>query len=276
MLSLAAMPRETASGETSERPPRPTESDDSPSFGEYLRRERLKEQRTLDEESKATGVPAIYLEALEENDFEKLPPTIYVRGYLATFARAHGLSSHELRERFESAFREHRRVREEASASIFGLFSPPGEKFQWRDWSVPIGLALALLAFSLVSQYLPGEVQETGTAGEESPPPPREEARSPQLRAAAPANAAFEEAPVRVMLRAEEVTRVSIAIDGGGTDEWSLQAGETRYLAAEGEIVLTLGNAGAVRLNYNGRELGFIGDKGEVKRAVRFVAEKKE
>ena len=101
-------------------------------------------------------------------------------------------------------------------------------------------------------------------APEEKDPPPRP---TPE-----PATEEFEKSPVRVILRADAVTRVTVERDSGGTEEWSLRAGETRYLSAREEIILSLGNAGAVRLNYNGRELGFIGGKGEVKRAVRFVA----
>lgn len=257
------------------RPPpdgihRPAESEEALSFGDFLRRERLKARRTLGEESKTTGVPFGCLEALEENEFDKLPPPIYVSGYLATFARAHDLSTEDLRGRFERAYESFRRMKDEEPGTIFGIFSPPGEKFQWRDWSVPMGLAAVVVLFSLLSPLLPRE--EPGLAVvEEAPPSTPPPADRPAERESLPPPA-FNEAGVRVVLSAEAVTRVTASLDGGKTEEWTMQAGETRYLAASKDVVVSLGNAGVVRLNYNGRELGFIGGKGEMKRGVRFVA----
>ena len=75
------------------------------------------------------------------------------------------------------------------------------------------------------------------------------------------------------MLSAEGSTWVSAESDGLGGSEWIMREGETKELTAVGKLVLSLGNAGVVRLTYNGRVLGFIGQKGEVKRGLVFAAE---
>jgi hypothetical protein len=51
-----------------------------------------------------------------------------------------------------------------------------------------------------------------------------------------------------------------------------MREGETKELTASAKLVLSLGNAGVVRLTYNDRVLGFIGHKGEVKRGLVFAA----
>ena len=65
---------------------------------------------------------------------------------------------------------------------------------------------------------------------------------------------------------------MSAESDGLGSSEWIMREGETKELTAAGKLVLSLGNAGVVRLTYNGRVLGFIGQKGEVKRGLVFTA----
>ena len=55
-------------------------------------------------------------------------------------------------------------------------------------------------------------------------------------------------------------------------EERTIRGGETMSLSAREKIVLSIGNAGAVRITYNGRQLGFIGHKGQVKRELVFTA----
>ena len=74
------------------------------------------------------------------------------------------------------------------------------------------------------------------------------------------------------VVRAEGATWISAKSDDHLTKEWTLRGGETKVLRAEEELLVSLGNAGVVKLNYNGMELGFIGRKGEVKKSLVFAA----
>jgi hypothetical protein len=95
-----------------------------------------------------------------------------------------------------------------------------------------------------------------GEAVKESPPP-------------GPSSAAV---GVRLLLTAEGSTWVSAQRDKGEVEEWTLRGGEARELTAGRQITLSIGNAGAVRITFNERELGFIGLKGQVKRGLLFTA----
>jgi hypothetical protein len=64
---------------------------------------------------------------------------------------------------------------------------------------------------------------------------------------------------------------VNAVIDKEKSREFFIQAGEKVELAARGTIVLTLGNAGAVSLTFNGRPLGPAGRPGEVKRDILYA-----
>lgn len=55
-------------------------------LGEKLRKIRSDHRMSLTEASKATKIQAKYLEALEDGSYEKLPPEVYVRGFLKGYA----------------------------------------------------------------------------------------------------------------------------------------------------------------------------------------------
>lgn len=56
-------------------------------FGEYLRRERLDRQVSLEEICWATKIKVDYLRALEESDVSDLPAEIFVKGYIKSIAQ---------------------------------------------------------------------------------------------------------------------------------------------------------------------------------------------
>ena len=61
-------------------------------FGERLKRERELREVTLEEVSKATRISSRFLQALEDEDWEKLPGGVFGRGFVRTIARYLGLS----------------------------------------------------------------------------------------------------------------------------------------------------------------------------------------
>ncbi len=275
VLSDTPMPNDTVApaGEPGDAPAGPG-SEGGSSLGETLRRERLRRNCTLDEMSRAARVPVRYLEALEEEDFTDLPPRIYVRGYLDALARKLSLSAEDVHRLHDDALHEQSRMAREQRA-IFGLFRPQGERLHWRDWMVPLLLCVAAGSFLAGKSFVAGE--EDFTEPPLSPPPalagsgeiPRPEEGPP--REIPLPGADVPPGGVSVLVRGEATTWVSAESDGGGVEEFAVRAGESLELKAREKIILSLGNAGAVRLVYNGREIGFIGHKGEVKRNLLFT-----
>ncbi len=249
-------------------------------FGDYLRWERERRHWTLDDLARAVRVPRRYLEALEGDDFRGLPPETYVRGFLEACCGELSLDSKELFRRFERALHEHSQGhRDGEKEAIFALFRPRGEKLRLRDWSMPLTLA-ALVCIFLSGRWFLGRGPDGGAGDTPLPPPVISTAPIgvPASAGKAPAppesEGAVEEAAVgvRLLLSAEGSTWVSAESDGRGGSEWIMRDGETKELTAAGKLVLSLGNAGVVRLTYNGRVIGLIGQKGEVKRGLVFTA----
>lgn len=260
----------------------PQAAEDLP-FGEFLARERGRRELSLDEAARHALIPVRHLEALENEKYGDLPPKPYVRGFLNAYARYLGLDQEEIAARFESGLREyHRHRREDGRGAVFALFRPRGESYHLRDWAIPLALAALVGLFLVGMVFFPSNSFRDVTA----PQPPHEDPAAiagpspPQTAAetgigmAPPDEPAPSSSPagVRLILAAEASTWVAVRRDGGEIEEWTLRRGDTRELRAVEEILLSLGNAGAVRITYNEREMGFIGQKGQVKRDLIFIA----
>ncbi|MEN8136285.1 MAG: RodZ domain-containing protein [Thermodesulfobacteriota bacterium] len=65
------------------------------SLGVLLQNTRQARQKTLEDASDATRINAKFLQALEENDFEKLPDEIFTRGFIKLYATYLGLDPND-------------------------------------------------------------------------------------------------------------------------------------------------------------------------------------
>jgi cytoskeleton protein RodZ len=72
-------------------------------FGERLKRERELREVTLEEVSTATRISARFLEALENEDWSRLPGGVFGRGFVRSIARYLGLSEESLLAEYDLA-----------------------------------------------------------------------------------------------------------------------------------------------------------------------------
>ncbi len=76
------------------------------SIGRYLREERESRNLSLEDVSKFTRIRKQFLNAIEEDRYELLPPAIYVKGYLAAYARYLGLDPNDTVLRYQTYLKE--------------------------------------------------------------------------------------------------------------------------------------------------------------------------
>lgn len=65
-------------------------------FGSYLKHERELRGVPLEEISATTKIHIRFLQALEDNQFDKLPGEVFVKGYIRSFAKAIGFNEDEM------------------------------------------------------------------------------------------------------------------------------------------------------------------------------------
>ncbi|MBU1741430.1 MAG: helix-turn-helix domain-containing protein, partial [Proteobacteria bacterium] len=89
-LSVVSSP--PRAGETPVESPPPLAGelfeDKGPLFGAALRKMRRSRNRSLEELSGELRIPRRYLEAIEADDYDQLPPEVYVRGFVRAYSRA--------------------------------------------------------------------------------------------------------------------------------------------------------------------------------------------
>ena len=76
------------------------------SFGEILKSEREIREVTLNEVTVATRIPPRFLEAFEQEDWEKLPGGVFNRGFVRAIARYLGLNEENLLSEYDLAYGE--------------------------------------------------------------------------------------------------------------------------------------------------------------------------
>ena len=65
-------------------------------FGAYLKSERELRGVPLEEVSANTKIHIRFLQALENNQFDKLPGEVFTKGYIRSFAKVIGFDEHEM------------------------------------------------------------------------------------------------------------------------------------------------------------------------------------
>ncbi len=86
-----------------------------------------------------------------------------------------------------------------------------------------------------------------------------------------PVNPPNPNATVRVGVTADEEVWVRADVNGKMQFSTTLQPHESRSIDADGEVVLRLGNAGGVTITLNGKPVGAVGPKGQI-RTVQFTS----
>ena len=236
-------------------------------FGERLKRERELREVSLKEVTAGTRIGPRFLEALENEQWEKLPGGVFNRGFVRSIARYLGLDEENLLAEYDMA-----RGGEQSMPAP----QPYENKIPRPPIWVPVLVVLGLLAVvaglvaggvygwrrytayraakhSSSSLLLPAEAQTQ--AGVAIPAAVSDTASN--TPAAAPAAA-----PLDLAISASAATRVRILGDGALLLDAELPAGETRHFAAARQFEVTAADSSVVLLELNGRAMPPIGTPG--------------
>jgi cytoskeleton protein RodZ len=237
----------------------------SGTFGERLKREREMREVTLKEVTTATRIGPRFLEALENEEWDKLPGGIFNRGFVRSIARFLGLDEENLLAEYDMA-------RGEQSLPVP---QPYENKIPRLPIWVPILTVLALLAVfggliaggiyswrryaahraakrTSSSSFAPTQTQ-TGTPGVIPTPAANSSTDSPTSSTAIPLDLA---------ISTSAATRVRILADGTLLLDAELPAGQTRHFSASQQFEVTAADSSAVLLELNGRAMPPVGTPG--------------
>jgi cytoskeleton protein RodZ len=244
------------------------------SLGTYLRSLREAKGGSLEEMARSTRVGVRHLEALESDRLSELPAPVFVRGFIRAYCSF-------LNEPPDTALARYRELLGERESVDAGA-PPTRPATSWSSSPVLISLALlavfgvGLLAINGIFRRPPKAptpvVATPATAEAPKPasiPGPPADARPGPATAAPPVSSA-PPAPAekpgaqRLVVKAVEATWIRVQTDDGRVAEELLPPGATREWTSTKRFVLTIGNAGGIEIELNGRVLAPLGARGAV------------
>lgn len=265
-------------------------------LGSLLRQTREARGLTLTEVANDTFIRCQYLQALEEADLSRLPEPVYVQGFLKRYADYLGLDGETLSRR-ASPLLSAKTPRAPAPLAVVG--QQPAFALRplhlWAAYVVLIVLTVGglsallegtgnpfgrwLVSLSTVSREGSGQQPPAATSSDRTLSAVQPTARQlfPTLDQWTRIQGVFPEVleahsggagrkPVRLDIRVvERPSWLRVIADGQTVFEATLQPGAELNWEAEQSIVLRTGNAGGVLVTFNDRELGVMGQFGEVK-----------
>ncbi|MBL8080043.1 MAG: DUF4115 domain-containing protein [Anaerolineales bacterium] len=260
-------------------------------IGKQLRERRELISLTMEEVERHIKLRVAFVKALEEGAFDKLPSTVQTRGMLTNYATFLDMDTDKILLRYADALQARRRekysetprekIQTEVNAAIPLLRGFIAGDLVFGITMIAILLALGVWGIGRVIDSQNDTNAEPTSASivdvladvplvTETPegflpvndPALATNALGPDGALATPTISL--NANVVVSIFSVERAFVRIAVDGETVFEGRIAPFETQQFEAEEKIEILCGNAAALRITYNGRDLGLMGNVGEV------------
>lgn len=249
-------------------------------LGEYLRQSRIEKGISLKDIQETTKVRALYLEAIENGEIDKIPGEVYRKGFLVNYANAIGLDGQEVLQRYNQIKQQLDKKRAEAANEADGTAAKP--KFNLlssfkRYCKVLIPLVIVLLvalSFIYVPLMRPTPVTDEVVNLEQVDITSEPEVETPDENLVEPESTPVVTVPDDFTLSAKfsGVVWMDVKIDGkslyGESGFTFKPTSPIQNWVAKEKIELHIGNLGGVEFSLNDENLGKLGAKGAVNKFV--------
>jgi len=205
-------------------------------LGEFLRRERELRHISLDNVAERTKISRRYLEAIEEERYDRLPGETFARGFIRSYAQSIGLDPEDT-----LLIYNHSRMVHDVAPLRTERLAPAR-----RAWNEHFLLWLLVAGVVIVGGVLVsavGFLDGPGLLRWASSPPPET------------ANTLSAGAPLMLTVIADSDTWLRVTIDEQEAQDLVLRAGQSTKWIGRERFILSIGNARATHLRLNGRDL---------------------
>ena len=233
-------------------------------FGERLKRERELREVSAEELVKATRISQRFLEALENEDWEKLPGGVFGRGFVRTIARYLGLDEENLLAEYDAA---------RGDAAPSGISGKQEEGIprpsKWIAIAAAVGIVLLIIGLVFAGRSAWKRHRTRQAKPPASAPVPASLIReNPQIvpvsatSGSAAAAASNGKPALDLAVSTSAATRLRIVADGAVLLDAEMPAGETRHYAAKEQFEVSAADSSAVLLELNGQTMPALGTPG--------------
>ena len=234
---------------------------DSLSFGRYLQAIRLEKKISLEKISAQTRIGLANLLLIEQEDIERLPAEVFVKGFLRSFADAIGANGDEAVSRYESRLNVVQKI---AVSEDFIGKSPPR---MWLKLLMSLMLLAGIAASSIIGIAFLRHQPDTGQQHVQAVSADPSQAADTQEHQVAGSGAKTASAVAEKLLLKVTVledTWLKVIIDEKDSSEHTLIAGDELELEATSGFNLLIGNSGGVKITFNDKPVSLPGKSGEV------------
>lgn len=227
------------------------------SFGEKLREARESKAYSLDYIEDETKIRKLYIDALERETFEVLPPRVYATGFVRRYSKFLGLNADEMVEEFQSLAYLDESLHEEA-APIKQKEVDIGFHIPYRNILAGIVfLIIAIWAGKLVLGYITGRIN---VPDQQVAVPPKVEEPVKQTPPPIP-----KVKKALVLIEARQDCWLNVVVDGETVFTKTIKAGDKQEFEGKESVYIKAGNAGGIDITFNGEKVEPIGGNWEVK-----------
>jgi len=243
-------------------------------LGDLLRKTREDKGLSLAQVEQATRIRSDYLQALEEEAYERLPAPVYAKGFLRNYALYLGLDPQKVL----SLYHEPEAAVETTpgAAMLDEPLKPFTVRRLWPVGLIPLLIAVVAIGWWGYQRYYgmmpfaraaPTPTPTTAPTATRTLPTPTVPPPTTTSSPTATASPTLTPTAVGLELSIEVVDQRSwllVLADGERVFAGILEPGARDTWTARQRIVLRSGNAGAVRITLNGQDLGLFGEIGQV------------
>jgi len=223
-------------------------------IGEVLKKRREELGLDLRAISQTLKIKYAYLKALEDDDLKALPAEVYVKGYIHEYAKILNLDPEPLLDAYNKV------ILPSQDETTLPSQSKPAERKGIRFiYYVLIPFVIILAIISISRQF---------NQGPQPTPPPipqienKQEKQPEQIE---PENIPSPETRQQTLkVHAHDTTWLQIVIDGTQSHELLMKPGDSAQWVAGHSFSLKIGNAGGINILLNGKDIGNLGEKGQV------------
>jgi len=239
--------------------------------GEILRKRREELGLDLRTIADTLKIRYDYLKAIEDETLEMIPAEIYLKGYILEYSKILNIDQKTIMDAY-AAQTSHFRSEKEKNK---GQEMLKKRRFKLAYLLFPVVLGLLIIIVSSIQ--FSSSPEKTGSKNVVLPEgtniltdtqkESRDNSSLPLNQTAvtdSQAEATLKEENHVLEVHASETTWLFVTIDDGDSQEILMQPGESVRWSAKNCFTLKIGNAGGVRLVFDGKEFDTLGEKGQV------------
>jgi len=247
---------------------------------EILKKRREELGKDLKEIGRILKIRGDYLKAIEDEHFEKLPVEVYAKGYIREYARFLNIEPEIIIKSYIEKMSPSAPVTEKhAPPEIVGpeIIKEEPETPKAKSYGVPLIIILLVVsAVYIIFSFFNAPEKPAAPQPEKTMPStlPEQQARpdhdmdtkTDDIKKSAAADLRQEKILKGHTLEilASDTTWLLINIDDAETKDMLLNPGDSVKFSAKQSFSLKIGNAGGIKLVFDGKDMGVFGEKGKV------------